>query len=94
MSWKTRDTIKWKREGPGHYYLYAWYLWQEPEIHAEIKKEKGKWAYSLWTWGSEVPTALPPSHERFKTAKEIKQRVIELILEGKPCLANGVGGRF
>lgn len=89
-----KDTIKWKRVAPGHYHLYAWYLWQEPEIHAEIKKERGKWTYCLWTWGSEAPCALAPSPDRFKTAKEIKQRVIELILGGEPSPKLSPAGRL
>ena len=83
MSWKTKDTIKWKRVATGHYEIYAWHVWKEPEVFAEIEKIKGKWRYRLWSWGSASPEPLDLSHEIFKTAKEVKARVIELLLSGE-----------
>jgi hypothetical protein len=83
-SWQTKDTIKWKRKATGHYEMWAWYIWKEPEIHAEVMKVKGKWRYRLWTWGSADPAPLEASHEKFSTAKEVKSRVVELILSEEP----------
>jgi hypothetical protein len=80
MSWKTKDTIKWKRVGPGHYELRAWYIWKEPEVFAEIKKQSSKWKYRLWSWGSNNPEPLEFSYETFNTARDIKKRVVELAL--------------
>tara|TARA_Y100001951_G_C11048883_1_gene134446 strand:- start:150 stop:407 length:258 start_codon:yes stop_codon:yes gene_type:complete len=82
MTWI--DTIKWKREDSGHYKMFAEYIWKEPEIHAEIKKEKGKWKYCLWTWGSASPEPLGYTYETFKTARDIKEYVIGLISGGEP----------
>ena len=82
--WTTKNTIKWKRKSSGHYEMYAWYIWKEPEVHAEIFKEKSKWKYRLWSWGTANPEPLASSYEEFKNAKEVKARVIELILEGEP----------
>lgn len=82
MSWE--DTIRWKREAPGHYKMFAECICDDPEIHAEIKKHKGKWKYCLWTWGSAAPEPLEYTYETFKTAKDIKAHVIGLISEGKP----------
>ena len=84
MSWNTKDTIKWKRKSPGHYELMAWYIWKEPEIHAEIFKKGSKWKYRLWTWGSDLPQPLETSYENFKSAREVKARVLPLVLSGEP----------
>jgi hypothetical protein len=81
-----KDTIKWRRQNSGHYILYAWYVWKEPEAHAEIIKERGKWRYRLWTWGTDTPEPLDLGPERFATAKEAKAHVIDLILDGEPCI--------
>jgi len=81
MSWNTKDTIRWKRKNPGHYEMYAWYIWKEPEVHAEIVKQGSKWKYRLWTWGSQNPEPLEFSHEKFKSARDIKARVLELVFE-------------
>ena len=83
-NWKIKETAKWKRKSPGHYELHACYVWKELEIHAEVVKEKSKWRYRLWTWGSNLPEPLSLSHQTFSTAKEIKQHVLELIDDGHP----------
>ena len=54
---------------------------------AEIKKEKNKWKYCLWTWGTQSPQPLEYSWESYKTAKEIKSVVIGLISKGEPVVA-------
>jgi len=78
--------MKWRRQSGGHYILYAWYIWKEVEAHAEVVKERGKWRYRLWTWGSNHPEPLELSPEKFSTAKEAKARATQLILEGEPCV--------
>jgi hypothetical protein len=35
----------------------------------------------LWTWGSKNPEPLDFSHEKFKSARDIKARVLELVFE-------------
>ena len=50
----------------------------------KVMKMKGKWRYRLWTWGSADPAPLETSHEKFSTAKEVKSRVVELILSEEP----------
>ena len=83
-NWKLKDSAKWRRKSSGHYELYAWYIWKELEIHAEIFKEKNKWCYRLWTWGSVDPQPLEASYQKFDTAKEIKAHVMELVENGEP----------
>ena len=51
---------------------------------AEVKKEKSKWRYCLWTWGNKEPKALEYSWQTFSTAKEIKSAVAELVELGEP----------
>ena len=93
-SWQTKDTIKWKRKARGHYEMWAWYILMEPEVHAEILKVKSKWRYRLWTWGSAEPAPLDLSHEKFNTAKEVKSRVVELILSEEPNITLTKKNRF
>ena len=50
-----KDTLFWNRLATGHYKLMGEYVVGEKEIMAEIKKEKNKWQYCLWTWGSVEP---------------------------------------
>ena len=79
-----KDTFKWKRKSTGHYALWGEYVVEEKEIMAEVKKENNKWKYCLWTWGTKNPEPLSFNWEPFKSAKEIKERVIELVLSGEP----------
>jgi len=79
-----RDTFKWKRKSSGHYVLWGEYVVEEKEVMAEVKKEKSKWRYCLWTWGTENPTALNYSNEIFKTAKEVKNAVMNLVINEEP----------
>ena len=74
----------WKRKATGHYVLWGEYIVDEKEIMAEVKKEKSKWRYCLWTWGAREPRALEYSWQTFGTAKEVKKAVIELIEAGEP----------
>ena len=79
-----RDTFVWKRKSSGHYVLWGEYIVDEKEIMAEVKKEKSKWRYCLWTWGNKEPKALEYSWQTFSTAKEIKSAVAELVELGEP----------
>ena len=79
-----QSTFKWKRADSGHYILWGEYIVDEKEIMAEVKKENNKWKYCLWTWGSQNPVANEYSWETFKTARDVKQKVIELVLAGEP----------
>jgi len=78
------QTFKWKRKATGHYVLHGEYVVEEPEIMAEVKKESNVWRYCLWTWGTQNPEPLAYYHQTFKTAKEIKNAVAELVLSGEP----------
>jgi asparagine synthetase B (glutamine-hydrolysing) len=79
-----RDDFKWKRESSGHYVLWGEYVVEEKEIMAEIKKVNNKWKYCLWTWGTVNPKPLEYSWQTYKTAKEIKSVVIDLVSGGEP----------
>jgi len=79
-----KDTLFWNRLATGHYKLMGEYVVGEKEIMAEIKKEKNKWQYCLWTWGSVEPKPLEYSYTTFKKAKEIKEEVIELVCNEEP----------
>ena len=79
-----KDTFKWKRESTGHYALWGEYVVEEKEIMAEIKKENNKWKYCLWSWGTKNPEPSVYYWKTFKSAKEIKEEVIELVLSGEP----------
>ena len=79
-----RDDFKWKRESSGHYVLWGEYVVEEKEIMAEIKKVNNKWKYCLWTWGTKNPKPLEYSWQTYKTAKEIKSVVIDLVSSGEP----------
>ena len=79
-----RDDFKWKRESSGHNVLWGEYVVEEKEIMAEIKKVNNKWKYCLWTWGTENPKPLEYSWQTYKTAKEIKSVVIDLVNGGEP----------
>jgi len=81
---EARDTFKWKRQSTGHYILWGEFVVQEKEIMAEVKKEKNKWKYCLWTWGTQEPGPTSYSWETFKSAKEVKEKAIELVLLGEP----------
>ena len=84
---KNNDDYQWKKKSTGHYVLWGEYVVEEKEIMAEIKKEKNKWKYCLWTWGTQSPQPLEYSWESYKTSKEIKSVVIGLISKGEPVVA-------
>jgi len=79
-----RETFKWKRKSSGHYILWGEYVVGEKEIMAEVKKESSKWKYCLWTWGTENPSPLDYSWQVYKTAKDVKNTVADLIINGEP----------
>jgi hypothetical protein len=79
-----KDLLKWKREQTGHYILTGEYITGDREIFAEIKKYKSYWKYCLWTWGAKEPLALEFNWQKFKTAKDIKAAVIDLVTAGEP----------
>jgi len=79
-----KDTFKWKRKSTGHYTLWGEYVVEEKEIMAEVKKESNKWKYCLWTWGSKNPEPTDFHWETYKSAREIKQVVVELVSSGAP----------
>jgi len=81
---KAKDTFKWKRQSTGHYILWGEFVVKEKEIMAEVKKTKSKWKYCLWTWGTQEPQPTSYSWETFKSAKEVKDKAIELVLLGEP----------
>jgi len=81
-----KDTLFWNRLATGHYKLMGEYVVGEKEIMAEVKKEKNKWQYCLWTWGSVEPKALSYFHTNFKKARDIKREVIELVDNEEPKL--------
>ena len=83
-----KDLLKWKRETTGHYVLTGEYIAGQRETFAEIKKHKSHWKYCLWTWGSEEPLALDYNWQKFKTAKEIKAAVTEMVSLGEPRYEN------
>tara|TARA_R100000008_G_scaffold79395_1_gene61057 strand:+ start:1028 stop:1312 length:285 start_codon:yes stop_codon:yes gene_type:complete len=78
------DTMKWKREAPGHYVLWGEYIVEEKEKMAEVKKTNNKWKYCLWTWGSQNPMPQEYCWQTYKTAKEVKNVVIDLVTNGEP----------
>lgn len=81
-----KDTLFWNKISAGHYKLMGEYVVGEKEIMAEVKKEKSKWQYCLWTWGSADPKALSFSRTNFKKARDIKKEVIELVDNEEPKL--------
>ncbi len=81
---KFEDLLRWNREDTGHYILTGEYIVEEREIFAEIKKHKNRWKYCLWTWGSQEPKQLEYNWQEYKTAKEVKTAVIELVSAGEP----------
>ena len=78
------DSFRWKRESSGHYVLWGEYIVEEKEIMAEVKKQKNKWKYCLWTWGTKEPRPLEYSWQTYKTAKEVKKTVTTLVTKGEP----------
>ena len=78
------DTFKWKRESSGHYTLWGEYIVEDREIMAEVKKINNKWKYCLWTWGSQSPECQEYYWQTYKTAKEVKNVVIDLVINGAP----------
>ena len=54
------------------------------EIMAEVKKTDNKWEYCLWTWGSQAPAQQEYHWQTYKTAKEVKNVVIDLVTNGAP----------
>ena len=80
------SSFKWHREATGHYSLWGEYVVEEKEIMAEIKKEKNKWKYCLWTWGTERPAPMDYSWQTYSTAKEIKNVVADLVTSGEPTV--------
>ena len=81
------SSFKWHRESTGHYSLWGEYVVEEKEIMAEVKKEKNKWKYCLWTWGTKSPERLEYSWETYKTAKEVKNVVTTLVIKGEPTIS-------
>ena len=78
------DTFKWKRESSGYYTLWGEYIVEDREIMAEVKKTNNKWKYCLWTWGSQSPQRQEYYWQTYKTAKEVKNVVIDLVINGAP----------
>ena len=79
-------SFKWHREATGHYSLWGEYVVEEKEIMAEVKKEKNKWRYCLWTWGTKSPGPMEYSWQTYKTAKEVKNIVTDLVTNGEPVI--------
>lgn len=78
------DTFCWRRQSSGHYVLWGEYVTEEKEIMAEVRKQKNKWKYCLWTWGSQNPEPLEYSRETFGTAREVKRAAMNLVTRGEP----------